>query len=131
MCGLVVAGSSVATLSARENNIDDRAYGRVPQYDEYNRQERVREPGFGDGRYDDAGDDQARGSRTNQYRRGRRGMRMLRRFDSNRDGTVTRAEFAQGVMRRFERLDVNGDGQITQDELASLRGRSRSATRQY
>lgn len=52
------------------------------------------------------------------------GQRLLRRFDANRDGKVTREEFLAGVRARFAELDLNNDGRITDDDLPPLmRGR--------
>ncbi len=50
-------------------------------------------------------------------------MRMLRRYDLDGDGVISRQEFAEGTLRRFNRLDANGDGAITENEIARVRGR--------
>ena len=55
---------------------------------------------------------------------GRRGERLLRRFDADRDGTVTRDEFSKHVRERFAELDLDNDGRITDADLPpALRGR--------
>ncbi|MEO6041136.1 MAG: EF-hand domain-containing protein [Croceibacterium sp.] len=36
--------------------------------------------------------------------------------DTNRDGTVTRDEFAAAMLQRFDRIDANHDGKISPDE---------------
>ena len=38
------------------------------------------------------------------------GMRMLRRLDEDRDGTVTKAEVEMYVTRMFTQMDLDGDG---------------------
>jgi Ca2+-binding EF-hand superfamily protein len=47
-------------------------------------------------------------------------------FDSNGDGTVTRAEFASGPTIAFDQADANHDGQVTRAELESARNRVRT-----
>jgi hypothetical protein len=50
-------------------------------------------------------------------RRGPAGMRInARAADTNRDGAVTRAEFASAALARFDRVDVDKDGTISADE---------------
>ena len=46
----------------------------------------------------------------------RGGMGDGRQADTNRDGTVTQAEFASAALARFDRVDVNKDGTISADE---------------
>lgn len=54
---------------------------------------------------------------------GEMGQRMLRRFDTNKDGRVTKDEFLAEVKRHFE-MDLNNDGRITDDDLPPMmRGR--------
>lgn len=43
------------------------------------------------------------------------------RADANRDGALTRAEFAVRIDQRFATLDVNRDGRLTQDERQAKR----------
>lgn len=40
------------------------------------------------------------------------------RYDKDRDGTVTRAEYLASRRKAYARLDVNGDGVLTFDEWA-------------
>ena len=48
---------------------------------------------------------------------GRRGTERLgRHADTNRDGTVTQAEFASAALARFDRVDVDKDGTISDSE---------------
>jgi Ca2+-binding EF-hand superfamily protein len=50
--------------------------------------------------------------------------RMLKRVqeaDANRDGAVTRAEFAAYRRAQFARMDRDGDGFITQGDIAKIR----------
>ena len=52
------------------------------------------------------------------------GERILRRFDENRDGKVTRDEFNNTVRKIFAEFDLNNDGKITDDDLPPMmRGR--------
>ena len=60
---------------------------------------------------------EARGERPG--RRGRPGL--ARAADTNRDGTVTQAEFASAALARFDRVDVNKDGTIGADERPARR----------
>ncbi|MGD9919251.1 MAG: hypothetical protein AB7U46_14640 [Paenirhodobacter sp.] len=46
------------------------------------------------------------------------GMKM---FDTNRDGTVTRAEFVDGTDAWFKMRDMNGDGVLTLDDFGPRR----------
>jgi len=55
---------------------------------------------------------------------GEMGERMLRRFDGNKDGRVTKDEFLAEVRRNFAEMDLNNDGRITDDDLPPMmRGR--------
>lgn len=55
---------------------------------------------------------------------GEMGQRMLRRFDGNKDGRVTKDEFLAEVKRSFAELDLNNDGRISDDDLPPMmRGR--------
>ena len=55
---------------------------------------------------------------------GRRMERMTRRFDTDRDGKVTKQEVEQHVSERFSRADLDGDGKITDADLPPMmRGR--------
>ena len=58
-----------------------------------------------------------------RMRRGRGfgpGMRMFRRIDEDRDGTVTKAEVEAYVTRMFTRMDLDGDGRITDNDLPPM-----------
>jgi len=68
-------------------------------------------------------EERSEGRRARYRRRDSRGMRMLRRYDLDGDGVISRQEFAEGTLRRFNRLDANGDGAITENEIARVRGR--------
>jgi Ca2+-binding EF-hand superfamily protein len=55
----------------------------------------------------------------------RMGERMMRMFDENRDGKVTRDEFLAGIRKRFAELDLDNDGRITDADLPPMmRGRN-------
>lgn len=49
-----------------------------------------------------------------------RGMRMMNRFDEDRDGTVTKAEIETYITRMFTRMDLDGDGRITDADLPPM-----------
>ena len=40
----------------------------------------------------------------------------LQRFDSNKDGKISPAEYGAPVLSVFDRTDANKDGQVTADE---------------
>jgi len=50
-------------------------------------------------------------------RPGPMGGHAMQRADTDKDGAISRAEFAAQTDQRFARLDANGDGQIAGDEL--------------
>lgn len=55
----------------------------------------------------------------------RQDERMLRFFDADRDGKVTRDEFLAGVRARFAEMDLDGDGRISDADLPpAMRGRN-------
>lgn len=55
---------------------------------------------------------------------GRMGERLMRAFDADRDGKVTKDEFMASVRKRFAQLDLNNDGKITDEDLPPMmRGR--------
>ena len=62
-----------------------------------------------------------RGARAGLRGPGRGGPRMVRAADTNRDGTVTQAEFASAALARFDRIDVDKDGTIGADERPAPR----------
>jgi Ca2+-binding EF-hand superfamily protein len=56
---------------------------------------------------------------------GQMGERMIRMFDENRDGKVTKEEFDAYVKNRFAEADLNNDGRISDDDLPPMmRGRN-------
>lgn len=72
------------------------------------------------GRHGGANDEQAQRHPAG----GAPGERMLRRFDENKDGKVTKDEFLGTIKRRFAQMDLDGDGKITDADLPPmLRGR--------
>lgn len=53
------------------------------------------------------------------------GERLLRAFDTNKDGKVTKDEFQAVIAKRFEEMDLNNDGKISDDDLPPMmRGRN-------
>ncbi len=54
-------------------------------------------------------------------RRGRKfAERMIRRFDGDKDGKVTRAELDARIKEKFQRADLDGDGVITDADLPPM-----------
>jgi Ca2+-binding EF-hand superfamily protein len=52
------------------------------------------------------------------------GTDLIRRFDENKDGKVTKEEFLGGIKRRFAEMDLNNDGRLSDDDLPPMmRGR--------
>ena len=43
---------------------------------------------------------------------------LLRRFDKNRDGAISKDEAQGGLKTNFDRIDRNGDGKLDRRELA-------------
>jgi Ca2+-binding EF-hand superfamily protein len=53
------------------------------------------------------------------------GDRLLRMFDADKDGKVTKDEFLAGIRKRFAELDLDNDGRITDADLPPMmRGRN-------
>lgn len=52
-------------------------------------------------------------------------MERMAPFDRDRDGAVTRAEFAGGPTPAFDRIDADGNGMIDTTELARARAARR------
>ena len=48
------------------------------------------------------------------------GRMMLRMADANRDGAVTRDEFAAAAAQHFDHMDANKDGQVTGEERRAM-----------
>ena len=57
------------------------------------------------------------------------GMMLMRMADSNRDGAVTKDEFAAAAATRFDASDTNRDGQLTPAERQAARGAMRERMR--
>lgn len=59
------------------------------------------------------------------FGRGVLGQRLIRAFDTDRDGKVTKDEFMATVRSRFAQMDLNNDGRITDEDLPpAMRGRN-------
>lgn len=50
------------------------------------------------------------------------GAGQPQRADTDKDGTISRAEFMARADQRFAKLDANGDGQLSGDELGGRGG---------
>ena len=57
----------------------------------------------------------------------KRAKRMLKRLDSDGNGTIELAEMQEkhGGMRMFDRMDENEDGVISQEEFDAMKGKRR------
>ncbi len=101
-----------------KDEFDTRTRERFARFDKNN-----------DGVIDATEVEAAFGARINERGGGRmgsgRGQRMLRVFDANRDGKVTKDEYVAGVRKMFAEVDLNNDGRITDDDLPPMmRGRN-------
>jgi len=63
---------------------------------------------------------EGQGRRGGSGRRGPSFERFANRFDTNKDGKITREEFT-GRAEMFERFDTNKDGVITKSDLANMK----------
>jgi Ca2+-binding EF-hand superfamily protein len=54
---------------------------------------------------------------------------LVRRFDKNGDGAISRDEFPQEKTAAFDRIDANGDGKIDADEMAAVQKRQAGGAR--
>jgi hypothetical protein len=126
LSGIFLAALTATAVAAppTDNWRDDDRSGRDSRFHEEDA-ERPYGYGRGAGRDDYGARDQDRHEeRRARYRRGEgRGMGMLRRYDLDGDGVISRQEFAEGTLRRFNRLDANGDGAIAEEEIATVRRR--------
>lgn len=67
----------------------------------------------------------AEGAEGRGGRAGMGGVRGIERADTDRDGFVTRAEFAAQAAAMFDRQDLNKDGKVDAAERATLREQRR------
>lgn len=73
-----------------------------------------------------AGHGEKRGGHGGMHARGGMGRAMMPQMaDSDRDGSVSRAEFAAAAASRFDRADSNRDGQLTPAERQAARAAMR------
>lgn len=59
-------------------------------------------------------------ARRNAHGNGPAGQALMRIFDVDRDGKITKAEFLDRVKKRFAQFDLNNDGRLTDDDLPPL-----------
>jgi Ca2+-binding EF-hand superfamily protein len=85
--------------------------------------------GFIDAAEIEAAGSERRGRMMERFRRdrggdgagmGEGGMRLVERFDTNRDGKATREEFLAHVRKRFAEHDLNNDGKISDNDLPPM-----------
>jgi len=73
-------------------------------------------------------------TRSNRSRGGQRtsgvqrGAPSMERFDTNKDGVLTRDEMPEQMSRMFDRMDTNKDGNVDADEFATMLERRRGRT---
>ena len=48
---------------------------------------------------------------------------LIKRYDANNDGVLTRDEFKTGQLKRFDQADVNRDGTLTNPERDATRNK--------
>ncbi len=60
---------------------------------------------------------------------GNRGPRMLKRMDTNGDGSIDATEWSTGMLARFDKQDVNKDGNLSSDERGKRGGGKRGGGR--
>lgn len=53
--------------------------------------------------------------------RGGRGGGMMMMADTNKDGTITKAELTAGLEARFAKMDIDKDGKLTQADRDAMR----------
>jgi Ca2+-binding EF-hand superfamily protein len=64
-------------------------------------------------------------------REGPRGVRMIERLDTDKDGRITLAEFTAHVSTAFKTFDADGNGEISKDEIKAKREAFREARKAY
>ena len=60
---------------------------------------------------------------------GKRGPRLLKRMDTNGDGSIDATEWSTGMLARFDKQDANKDGNLTSDERGKRGGGRRGNRR--
>lgn len=72
-----------------------------------------------------------RGEGGGKHGRGHHGKRgggdMMKAADTNKDGSISAAEFQTGALAMFTRADANSDGQVTSAEQDAARAKMREA----
>ena len=54
--------------------------------------------------------------------------RMFARLDTDGDGTISRQEFQAMANRRFAKFDLDGDGEISLEEVAQAKSKRKNNT---
>lgn len=60
---------------------------------------------------------------------GKRGPRMLKRMDTNGDGSIDATEWSKAMLDRFDKQDANKDGNLSSDERGNRGGGKRGGGR--
>ncbi len=84
-------------------------------------------PGLGGERMSRGEGDRREGGRRGGHHGKRGGAAMLTMADSNKDGTITQAEFTAASLTMFDRADANKDGTVTREERRAARAAMRPA----
>lgn len=131
--GAVNAADREARRLAAFDRIDANKDGQISRAEFLTERPRMGRRGMG---AEGAGEWQGKGEGMGR-RRGGRGMgggMAMRMADSNRDGSITKAEMTEAAATRFDRSDSNRDGTLTAEErraaMEAMRERRRGAAPQ-
>ncbi len=129
--GVISRAEAQAQASTMFERLDANEDGKLDQSDRAERKEQRRSKMFaaldgnGDGQisreefmtfqHDGKRGGPGKGHRMGQ-KRGKAGMEMMRRADTNNDGEVSKAEFTSAAMARFDRTDTDNNGEVSKAE---------------
>lgn len=75
---------------------------------------------FGEYRGGRHGSHHGKHGRKGHHDRGERMQRLMQKFDSNRDGTLTQEEVNQVRVEQLQKFDSNSDGQLSLQEFQAM-----------